>query len=58
MKRALINTDGACSRNPGGRGGWAYIVRIGVDVTELAGSVSAPTTSNRMELTCPVLYGP
>ena len=51
MKRALINTDGACSRNPGGRGGWAYMVRIGVDVIERAGSVPEPTTSNRMELT-------
>ena len=49
-KMYRIYTDGACSGNPGGRGGWAAIVypEMG-DPRELSGR-EEQTTNNRMEL--------
>ncbi|MCY3670503.1 MAG: ribonuclease HI [Alphaproteobacteria bacterium] len=48
MTGVEIFTDGACLGNPG-PGGWAALLRYGVQESELAGG--APhTTNNRMEL--------
>ena len=44
-----IFTDGACSGNPG-PGGWAAILRFGIQEKELWGG-EPHTTNNRMELT-------
>ena len=41
-------TDGACRGNPG-PGGWAAIIRVDGEETELSGS-DPSTTNNRMEL--------
>ena len=54
MRIVTLTTDGAADPNPG-RGGWAFIARC-PRVIERSGSVPAPTTSNRMELTA-VLEG-
>jgi len=43
-----IFTDGACSGNPG-PGGWAAILRSGVQEKEISGGEAA-TTNNRMEI--------
>lgn len=49
-----IWTDGCCLKNPGGAGGWAYVVeRKGEVLDEFSGSVSA-TTNNKMELTAAI----
>jgi ribonuclease HI len=50
MQLATIHTDGSVSKNPGGKGGWAFILRIGLDEIERCGSIPAPTTCNRAEL--------
>ena len=45
-----IFTDGSCSRNPGGDGGWAFVVvREGQKIAEFCGP-DPKTTSNRAEL--------
>jgi ribonuclease HI len=44
-----INTDGACSGNPG-PGGWGALLRYRDVEKELFGGEPAPTTNNRMEL--------
>ena len=45
-----IYTDGSCSRNPGGDGGWAFVaVREGQKIAEFCGP-DPKTTSNRAEL--------
>ena len=45
-----IFTDGACIRNPGGDGGWAFVaVRAGKKIAEFCGP-DPKTTSNRAEL--------
>lgn len=45
-----IWTDGSCTLNPGGDGGWAVLIaRDGVIVSEFSGS-ERNTTNNRMEL--------
>lgn len=49
MSEITIYTDGACSGNPGGPGGWAAIVVSSSDELELSGGQAA-TTNNRMEL--------
>lgn len=47
-----IWTDGSCTHNPGGSGGWAVLfARDGEILSEISGSARAPTTNNRMELT-------
>jgi ribonuclease HI len=56
MKKAnknqvIIYTDGACENNPGGPGGWAFLV-VGSDLDaefQLSGGEES-TTNNRMEL--------
>ena len=48
--RMEVFTDGCCSRNPGGDGGWAFVaVQDGCMVAEFCGS-DPETTSNRAEL--------
>jgi len=42
-------TDGACSGNPGGPGGWAALLRMGSSERELSGG-ERESTNNRMEL--------
>ena len=54
MRAVILTTDDAADPNPG-RGVWAFIARC-PRVIERSGTVPAPTTSNRMELTA-VLVG-
>lgn len=49
MKKVIIYTDGACSKNPG-PGGWAFIIKYGEHILEKSGA-EKETTNNRMELT-------
>lgn len=49
MKKVQIFTDGACKGNPG-PGGWAALLRNGVNEKEIHGG-EQETTNNRMELT-------
>lgn len=44
-----IYTDGACAKNPGGRGGWAAIIVTNEGERVISGSDPC-TTNNRMEL--------
>ncbi len=53
MKKVLIYTDGACSKNPG-PGGWAAVLRYGQAQKEISGFVP-DTTNNRMELTAAIM---
>ena len=48
LKTVDIYTEGACSGNPG-PGGWAAVLRFGVNEKELSGSMPH-TTNNRMEV--------
>ena len=52
MKEVIINTDGACSGNPG-PGGWGAILMYKEKKLELSG-YEAHTTNNRMELYAPI----
>lgn len=52
MKNVQLITDGACLGNPG-PGGWAAILRYGLQKRELVGA-EPQTTNNRMELTAAV----
>ncbi len=52
MKNVQLITDGACLGNPG-PGGWAVILRYGLQKRELVGA-EPQTTNNRMELTAAV----
>ena len=45
-----IYTDGSCFPNPGGRGGWAAIVRIPSKTEVVLSGSTDSTTNNRMEL--------
>lgn len=45
-----IWTDGCCLENPGGRGGWAFVVEQKGKVIHRASGGDAATTNNRMEL--------
>jgi ribonuclease HI len=49
MKHVEIYTDGACSGNPGGPGGWGAVLRYGKKKKEISG-FEPNTTNNRMEL--------
>ena len=49
MKKVEIFTDGSCKGNPGA-GGWAALLRNGVNEKEIYGG-EQETTNNRMELT-------
>lgn len=44
-----VFTDGSCLKNPGGPGGWAYVMWLGEDKHEEYGH-DAKTTNNRMEM--------
>ena len=52
MKQVIIDTDGACSGNPG-PGGWGAILIYKDKKLELSG-YEAHTTNNRMELLAPI----
>ncbi len=47
-----IYTDGSCLKNPG-KGGWAAIIIINGEKTEISGS-QINTTNNQMELLAPI----
>lgn len=49
MNQLEIYTDGACSCNPGGAGGYGVILLTDPPV-KLAGNIKSPTTNNRAEL--------
>jgi ribonuclease HI len=46
----VIYTDGSCLKNPGGPGGWAFIIIEREHIYKISGSFPE-TTNNRMELT-------
>ena len=48
MKKVIVYTDGACSRNPG-PGGWAAVLQYKGAQKEISGYMP-DTTNNRMEL--------
>jgi ribonuclease HI len=48
-----IYTDGGCDKNPGGTGGWAYLITNGEKTVEKNGR-EEDTTNNRMELTAAI----
>lgn len=52
-KVIMVYTDGACSNNPGGPGGWAATLNYEERYDVLSGH-SLETTNNRMELTAVV----
>lgn len=50
MNRIRLWTDGCCLRNPGGAGGWAFVVESGGSAIHSASGGEASTTNNRMEM--------
>ena len=52
-KAIMVYTDGACSNNPGGPGGWAATLNYDERYDVISGH-SLETTNNRMELTAVV----
>lgn len=52
-KPIMVYTDGACSNNPGGPGGWAATLNY-EDRYDVLSGCSLETTNNRMELTAVV----
>lgn len=52
-KAIMIYTDGACSNNPGGPGGWAATLNYDDRYDVISGNALS-TTNNRMELTAVV----
>jgi ribonuclease HI len=53
QKIISVYTDGSCLFNPGGKGGWAYILLWGSKKLSCSG-FSLSTTNNRMELTAAI----
>ena len=53
LPKIVVYTDGACIRNPGGKGGWAFTALWGDKRLSCAG-FSPQTTNNRMELTAAI----
>ena len=49
----IVYTDGACSNNPGGPGGWAATLNY-ENRYDIISGYSLETTNNRMELTAVV----
>lgn len=49
LPKVTIYSDGACAKNPGGRGGWAAILIYGENQKVLRGAHPS-TTNNRMEM--------
>lgn len=47
--RLQVYTDGACSLQRGGKGGWAWCYELGGNVHSNSGALE-PTTNNQMEL--------
>lgn len=50
MHRVRIWTDGCCLRNPGGRGGWAYVIEVKGRIVHQQSGGEPSSTNNRMEL--------
>lgn len=50
MIQVKIVTDGSCLKNPGGPGGWAYIIKFPEPHVFQAIGREKSTTNNRMEL--------
>lgn len=50
MRRVRIWTDGCCLVNPGGPGGWAFVVESGGPTIHEASGGEPSTTNNRMEM--------
>lgn len=50
MKTLQIYTDGSCLRNPGGQGGWAFVVLDDNQVIFKSSGSEYSTTNNRMEM--------
>lgn len=48
-EKIIIYTDGSCDSNPGGNGGWAFIVIDGERIRKVAG-FEPKTTNQRMEM--------
>ena len=53
LPSVIVYTDGSCTRNPGGAGGWAAIIYKKEEKKEIYGGINE-TTSNRMELTAAI----
>lgn len=51
QKKMKIYIDGACLKNPGGAGGWSFVLVENGRVLNTYSGHSPETTSNRMELT-------
>lgn len=49
LKSLSIYTDGSCLKNPGGAGGWAFVLLEGDIEWHISGGEKS-TTNNRMEL--------
>jgi ribonuclease HI len=49
-----VFTDGSCLKNPGGPGGWAYVMWLGEDKHEQFGH-DQKTTNNRMEVIAAIM---
>jgi ribonuclease HI len=45
-----IYTDGSCLKNPGGEGGWAFVVVKDNEIDSIGYGSNPSTTNNRMEL--------
>lgn len=50
LPEVVIHTDGSCYPNPGGAGGWAFVMVCGGRRQEISGGDLGPTTCNRMEI--------
>lgn len=55
MQSVSIHTDGSCWPNPGGPGGWGAVLVIDGVRSELHGSLPAPQTNNRAEITAAIM---
>ena len=50
-----LYTDGACWPNPGGKGGWGYVIlKNGIKILENSGTIPRPCTNNRAEMTAAI----
>ena len=45
-----IYTDGSCLKNPGGEGGWAFVIVKDNEIDSIGYGSNPSTTNNRMEL--------
>ena len=50
QKITHIYTDGSCLKNPGGEGGWAFVIVKDKEIDSIGYGSNPSTTNNRMEL--------